>query len=687
MKNRNIPYYVAALMLAAGVSTSFVSCVDTDEPETVTKLRQAAIEKIQADADLQKAYAEVQRAVVTKTNAYAEQVKAEAAYKLAEAEYQKALAAKENATAKTTELTNAITEAGLEEAKKEKAENNRKLALKAKQDADAKAATAAADLKHAIAEALKAYANDGNTTIENAYKDYLDAVENYGKAQDEYVAKTTAEKKDLAALNQEVASKTTALAKAKEAKADVEAIYATDDYKTWEADYKTAKEELAKAETKIKALKEEKEVANADLAKQKTDLKADLDKYNQTTATYVYDEETVPTALADILFEHGDIEGSAKYWDAGNNYVARSVAKYVNGKMKLFYKGDIQVKNEDAANLLNDIAAVLKNTYQYDKTESQIKEEEVSYTNANKAFTDGLKKTIEGDTKSDDPETKAGRLAWYKTKWNEYKADKDDATKKSNYVEAARRLYQGGASIDDDGNMNGVALENFVPSDKEALKEKTKWGTYASYIETRENLKEQSAKNSALRKGVALYNTLVNKAKELSDAKDAEQAKYDDKIASDETLLSLQTKINETQAKVDAAQAEIDKYKAIATAVKRALGSKTYTYTYDGQGNIISKTETKETVDGESVNKPVSENISLETIKADVLAELQKAIDDAQADLDAANEDLKNYNAGNRDSNAAVTRAKAKVDEAKLKMDNAKAYYDNLVKLYADKTE
>lgn len=100
MKNRNIPYYVAALMLAAGVSTSFVSCVDTDEPETVTKLRQAAIEKIQADADLQKAYAEVQRAVVTKTNADAEKVKADAEYRKAETEYEKALAADKAASAK-----------------------------------------------------------------------------------------------------------------------------------------------------------------------------------------------------------------------------------------------------------------------------------------------------------------------------------------------------------------------------------------------------------------------------------------------------------------------------------------------------------------------------------------------------------------------------------------------------------
>ena len=62
MKNRNIPYYVAALMLAAGVSTSFVSCVDTDEPDSIVTLRNAKAEEVKAQAEVQKALAAYQNA-------------------------------------------------------------------------------------------------------------------------------------------------------------------------------------------------------------------------------------------------------------------------------------------------------------------------------------------------------------------------------------------------------------------------------------------------------------------------------------------------------------------------------------------------------------------------------------------------------------------------------------------------
>ncbi len=57
MKNRNIPYYVAALMLAAGVSTSFVSCVDTEEPDSLVTLRNAKAEQVKAEAALKNAEA------------------------------------------------------------------------------------------------------------------------------------------------------------------------------------------------------------------------------------------------------------------------------------------------------------------------------------------------------------------------------------------------------------------------------------------------------------------------------------------------------------------------------------------------------------------------------------------------------------------------------------------------------
>lgn len=57
MKNRNIPYYAAALLMAAGLSTSMVSCVDTDEPESIAQLRNAKAEEVRAKASLLNAQA------------------------------------------------------------------------------------------------------------------------------------------------------------------------------------------------------------------------------------------------------------------------------------------------------------------------------------------------------------------------------------------------------------------------------------------------------------------------------------------------------------------------------------------------------------------------------------------------------------------------------------------------------
>lgn len=57
MKNRNIPYYAAALLMAAGLSTSMVSCVDTDEPESIALLRQAKANEVNAKASLLNAQA------------------------------------------------------------------------------------------------------------------------------------------------------------------------------------------------------------------------------------------------------------------------------------------------------------------------------------------------------------------------------------------------------------------------------------------------------------------------------------------------------------------------------------------------------------------------------------------------------------------------------------------------------
>jgi len=190
MKNRNIPYYMAVLALTAGMSTSFVSCVDTDEPETVTKLRQEAINKLAADTDLQKALAEVERAKVKYNEALAAVQNADAAIK--------------NAQAKTADLDNQITEAGLEnakqakiqeqlaalEAEKEKYEQNRLRAAKeaakyeseyqaALKDAQDRLAEIAGQKNKALTEALTAYVDAQQEVLSKkvAYNDALKAAE------------------------------------------------------------------------------------------------------------------------------------------------------------------------------------------------------------------------------------------------------------------------------------------------------------------------------------------------------------------------------------------------------------------------------------------------------------------------------------------------------------------------------
>jgi len=746
MKNRNIPYYVAALMLAAGVSTSFVSCVDTDEPETVTKLRQAAIEKIQADADLQKAYAEVQRAVVTKTNADAEKVKAEA-------EYQKAKAAVKAAAAKEQELKNAVTEAGLDNEKEaaiqkqlKLAELARKEALDAKKDADAKAATAAADLKHAIAEALKAYAADGNKEIEGAYTAYLNAVEAYGQAQDEYVEKTTAGKKDLAALTLEVAAKTTALEKAKEAKADVEAVYQTDDYKAWETNYKTAKEELVKAETKVTTLLEEKAEAKAKLARKKLEISSELSTWKNTQAAYEFDITENFAKYVQLIPD--DAAGTAAVDKVTYVYLngeyTRVQVQYLGDKLKVFVgwgnDATTLIKNDVAETVLRAVAGNLFSDYQ-NKTDYDIQKKNTELKNYQDNF-DAQKKVVFGDAEATLDADKLGLKTVYTNAYNDYKADN---TKKTPYITAAQNLF-GSTWVSPDGEVDGIALNGgFTATEKQMLDEYLaeathgKWGEYGKYLWLQDELSKKQKEVSNFGTGVKLWNALIKQADELKAAKAKAQSENADKLASDKDYLALLNEVNEVQAKIDDANADVNKYREIANAVKIALGAKTPQmrpvyhdvddvtkpikenvpvvapegtdpahvdgdgYLLDDEGEIVTEEkftgryeqkselwyyETATDEDGNTVyNSTISENIDIESIKKDVLSKLQKAIDDAQADLDAAEEDVKQYNAGNRDSNAAVARAKAKVEEKKLEMDNAKAYYDNLVKLYADKTE
>jgi hypothetical protein len=703
MKNRNIPYYMAVLALAAGMSTSFVSCVDTEEPETVEQLRKEAIAKIQADTKLQNALADVQAALKAKTDAEAKKIEAEAAYKDAETRAKDAEAEKQeiqNKIDSNQDVIDAKVAAAVQE-KLKTAELDRKAAIENKKNADKEAALAEAKLADEIAKAKAElvssdYGKGQYTDIETAYNKYLDAVEEYGKAQDEYVAKVTAEKKDLAKLTQDVANKTTALRNAEEAKAKVEAVYNTEDYKAWEKEYNEAKEALAKAETAKKTLEKAKAVADADVEKRKGEVKADLNAYKAAKQQYVYGESDGATENLQTVVEFPkDGEQITVKVDKEDKQVTPS-AKWLDKKVKVFLGDDVQIKNEYASQVLTNVAKTLED--KYDKTDLQIKAEEAAYNADMKDFTEdetSLTQLVLGTQKTDetDEEKRIGRKAWYTKKYNAAKGKEDGSTEVTDYKAAASNFL--GAV---DGKIDGVALNGWIPSDEEVLADPDKWGTYGNYLKTKKELAEDKAKLDALKNGVQLYRTLTAAAKKAGDNIDSAQAVYDDKISTDADLLAFQKTVDETDAKVEDKEAEITKYKAITKAIKEALGvgknkiekddlSKPI---FDEYGNPVLDDEGNQTyekmfVEGDDL--AIAENISLADVKAEVLAGLQKAIDDAQADLDAAEEDVKEYKAGNRDSNAAVTRAKSKADEKKMAMDDAKAKLDAVKAAYGVKAE
>jgi hypothetical protein len=752
MKNRNIPYYVAALMLAAGVSTSFVSCVDTDEPETVEQLRKEAIAKIQADTKLQNALADVQAALKAKTDAEAKKIDADTKYREAEARAQDAAAEKDEIQNKidgNQDVIDAKVAAAVQENLKT-AEADRKTAIENKKNADKEAALAEAKLADELAKAKAElvssdYGKGQYTDIETAYTKYLNAVEEYGKAQDEYVAKVTAEKKDLAALTLEVAAKTTALEKAKEAKADVEAVYKTDDYKAWETNYKTAKEELVKAETKVTTLLEEKAEAKAKLTRKKLEISSELSTWKNTQAAYEF--EITENFAKYVKLIPDDAAGTAAVdkftYVYLNGEYTRVQVQYLGGKLKVFVGSDNNattlIKNDVAETVLRAVANTLFSAYQ-DKTDYDIQKKNTELKNKEDNFNDQKKKVL-GDAEATLDADKLGLKTVYTNAYNDYKADN---TKKNAYVQAAQNLF-GANWVSADGEVDGIALNGgFTATEKQMLDEYTsqttpgKWGEYGKYLWLQDELSKKQKEVSNYGTGVKLWNALIKQADELKAAKATAQSENADKLASDKDYLALQNELNEVQAKIADANADVNKYREIANAVKIALGAKTPQmrpvyhnvddvtkpiydnvpvvapdgtdeslinedgYLLDEDGEIVTEEkiigyeqkselwyyETATDEDGNTVyNSTISENIDIESIKKDVLSKLQKAIDDAQADLDAAEEDVKQYNAGNRDSNAAVTRAKSKADEKKMAMDDAKAKLDAVKAAYGVKAE
>jgi hypothetical protein len=234
MKNRNIPYYVAALMLAAGVSTSFVSCVDTDEPDSIVTLRNAKAEEVKAEAEYQRALAAVQNAeaelLIAKKSIEAANAK-KAEY---DAEYVNLKNAHEKAVWAADEAERAIALANKEAASETEkqfaiADAKLKLEQKNKELADAVNATAlaAAGYANAIAEATKdaeiaarkmnLYGTKTNDYTKDV-EDYISAGRTLTKALNKLNTALTVLKGDQAVLEADVTEGKELLQEAKDAK-------------------------------------------------------------------------------------------------------------------------------------------------------------------------------------------------------------------------------------------------------------------------------------------------------------------------------------------------------------------------------------------------------------------------------------------------------------------------------------
>ncbi len=233
-------------MLAAGVSTSFVSCVDTDEPDSIVTLRNAKAEEVKAEAEYQRALAAVQNAeaelLIAKKSieaANAKKAEYEAEYKNLENAHQKAVWAADEAeraielankeAASETQKQLAIAEAKLQLEQKNKALADAVNATKCAA-AGYEAALKDAEVKATIA-ANKAQFNADKEVLENAYNqnslalygptaetkkvvtDYLDANKDLQKALADFQTKLTILSGDESELQAKVDAATESLAK------------------------------------------------------------------------------------------------------------------------------------------------------------------------------------------------------------------------------------------------------------------------------------------------------------------------------------------------------------------------------------------------------------------------------------------------------------------------------------------
>jgi hypothetical protein len=711
MKNRNIPYYVAALMLAAGVSTSFVSCVDTDEPETVTKLRQEAIAKLQADADFVKAQAELQRA--------------KAAHENADAKFRDQETLTEAAKTKAAELANKLREDTLSAATAHGIAVANKAAQKAIEDMKSATQTyevAAADYARALEAAKQeserkakeyAYDDKGQSIVANYLSEYVDAQKATLEAQVAYnqaVADAVTGAKihhdaeyddkgkkvkdawdeDLKGsvdFENDVKTKEVALANAKANLKDLEDKFAELDVENWQKEYEAAETALVKAKKERAKLQEEKEVKAAEVTKKQAEINNTLETWQKTTATYSFEiSESLKKAIFGENSTTRSIWVEEQYWDDlaqewKKSYFKHGEVEYTGGKMlvKKTY-GNIQqqniadIANQDAEDILNDVLNEILSQYKDPQGANTRKQ---AWESAKEAFNNSeLKKMVEGkgDKSSDDQgsDKYKGYKTDYTAKYTAWQTVKGKSDATDDAKEEAKLAYESIASLFLGGttNPNGNLLNGYCPSEDEVWEtvknqngNDISWGEYGKYVKEKKGVSEAENTYNNYTAGNALYGDIEKKIKEVETARTAAEKANAESLAADETLVKLKKELEEATLAYTTKDLEVSKYEAIQKAIDGAttdiLGLK------DKSGNDVTVEFDK-----------------LETAKKNALAALEKEVSKAQAEKDAADAALKAHNEGKSDAQINVTYKKKLWDIAADKEAYKKAEYEAVKKLY-----
>jgi hypothetical protein len=721
MKNRNIPYYVAALMLAMGVSTSFVSCVDTDAPESVTKTRELAIQKLQADAQLQKAVADYNKAL--------------ADYQEQEGKYNDAQAASKSAAAKAQELLNQITEGALDD--KKKAETEKKLAEYEKQRATAEANKLAAELeakkyeaelqikKQEVAESLKAaldklpaelqaaqdlymgyYVTEGDnagTFVDGTMQKLAKATDDYNKAVSKYSAPTKA------TLTADLEYKKANVATAEAAKKAYETLFASDDLKSVAETYANAQEEIKAAtkemETQAAIVTENEKKASARVK----ELQSEYRDWCATTKVY---ECSCSEALKNQVF--GEKNDVISFWNYKIIYKNGkiTVAQSVSDKIEV-YKKDLNhngVLDEDELSEENicdkyDEWAKLASTSWSDgykinipnagngregsseigsflttfvkdylgrfRDETQIPVRKKAWEDAEKAdYYKNLVKQVDGDKTLPDATTDAykGLATVYDEKLAAWTAIKDSPTATAADKNTAQQAVRTASS-----NLYGSGHEYLIkPTEEQIRKEavnstnlNNNYGPYGKLLVEKDRIADLKEFYEATVSGVPLAKTIYDMGQQLVNDAAAKFAKLQNDLNNDAVYQEAMTAGANAAAAGDAAENKKDMYEGIAKIAANTLNNQTSAITID-----------------EKVVK-FSDYENLESVKTVVLAYCQKGIDEAKAEEAQAQADLDAFNKGEYEPYTALAIAKKKLDDATTDNDAAKAYYEEMLKAYS----